>query len=1574
VLIFIQERILSLMNTLGYDPDFAVRRGIALREVWRRFSRGRDGRLHCRAVLPSSSTTAGAGTVRTAEGAAYVSSAGERRWAERERGVGPELNDDEDASDGSGGDDGDRGAMVREEEEGEEREGGGGAPREHFLELSHAEGRRESWLRFEPTSLPEARARKPRRGRGADGVEKSDDRRQSMNMNMRTKWGSKDDGREGEEYSLVPQYLPLLLKDQNYTYLYEEGGENEDADGDEEYEEDWEEGVVSGQQERSNNKDNSGLSTIDVPWETEVHEMIDPKAREMQMGFPGFYLDECAPPESRRAERFFHHVLRYCHEGGLTGTGSSKTAKATKATTMTMTTKEQARQKKRTMISVNTYVKHFHHLFAERPNTAEKLLWNMGWCRDFNELYLGNRGFGAGAAAHLGRFLGSDSANATLRGLDLGGNGLCTQAVASTGTTEPISIAGRDELRQQILEAMSMFARGLSGNNSLHWLNLADNVLWCAGPTTAGRRSRRAPDSRETHTEGSIQHNNQYAHYDGGDGGDGDVDDGGDQGGSNGGDGGDEWFDDLDGEGGGVGESGGGGGESSNGRGGAAVLVDVLRGLSGHPSLRSVDLSGNGFGPSAALHINRILLHGQHLLSGQPQSSRLPGPYTRYGVLTNLKLSRNPLGDAGARAIVRMRPMPNNTAIRAAEVQARTASRRSASGALGLDAAALRKLPMGDGRCQLTREQPDGWEEVQYQSYHEEPGEAQYDPCRYLRVLDVSDCGIRRRGAAAIARALSSWTFAVTHLDLSNNMIGWHGAESLAQALRNNDRLLSLKLCRTGLGVKEGGPEGAPTSRDSGGSAKLIGTLGYNFRLSALDLSHNGLDATVGHALAARLACRLDNTSCRGLTALNIAGNPLGVGGAEAMLRSLAKNRVLSWLDMSDTISGQRSVALAALLGDVLQRNTSITSLRAAHLLADVDAGSVSAKMSSALEEGREGSGVVVDLDLTGVRIDFQALNGSYRGGRSGKDGGSGSAGRGGGHSVGTDVDVGIGNGALGGVADNVINANANANSDHDNDGDCNGDDDDIAVTAKSIEETAIREATAAVAQAVRALQAGAAAVGLQPPVRRPEDGDYRHSGAAAGCLPVAVVPCFPSRPRTASSSLLVLDLSGQCLVATDGVLLAGFIASGCSHVESLDLSHNHLGLGIDASRPSIIPGREHDLRRLKKQRAGALGRATRVTRIGLVALARSLETCRCLQSLNLSHNYVAFGVSYGDGADASTSWYGEKAGHASTEGGLIADALGRALARNSTVRKLRLDNIVGLPRHAAAVFAEALAVNATLRTLSLSGNHLGVDDAPPTLGGALLGGLDGLNGDSDEDGEFSRDHVVEPGVLFSLEALQRHRRRPTKEQRRRRRRRREKRDKEALLRAKEDGEFPGIRALAVTLAQRNATLLRLDLRCNRLPEDAVAEFVAVAFEARRGRVGCGDGACGGDDSYSDDAVAPLASPLASPPISDRGAALARGDTGSSFDGRYPPMWPAVPRHMTMRHRLPLLGAWRRFFLVHRFHREQRDRGEEEAVLRRVFDFVGCPRSIRVAEQEADRLVNRPCGKKCRVRPTQKYL
>ena len=145
-----QERILSLMNTLGYDPDFAVRRGIALREVWRRFSRGRDGRLHRRAVSPSpspsssSSTTAIAGTVRAMEGAAYVGSAGERRWVEREREGGPELNDDEDASDGSGGDDGDRGAMVRAEEEGEEREGGGGAPREHFLELSHAEGRRES--------------------------------------------------------------------------------------------------------------------------------------------------------------------------------------------------------------------------------------------------------------------------------------------------------------------------------------------------------------------------------------------------------------------------------------------------------------------------------------------------------------------------------------------------------------------------------------------------------------------------------------------------------------------------------------------------------------------------------------------------------------------------------------------------------------------------------------------------------------------------------------------------------------------------------------------------------------------------------------------------------------------------------------------------------------------------------------------------------------------------------------------------------------------------------------------------------------------------------------------------------------------------------------------------------------------------------------------------------------------------------------------------------------------------------------------------------------------------------------
>ena len=77
----------------------------------------------------------------------------------------------------------------------------------------------------------------------------------------------------------------------------------------------------------------------------------------------------------------------------------------------------------------------------------------------------------------------------------------------------------------------------------------------------------------------------------------------------------------------------------------------------------------------------------------------------------------------------------------------------------------------------------------------------------------------------------------------------------------------------------------------SSAAANLLGALAYNTTLVALDLSHNGLDGSVGLVVARRLGCPLAAEMLTGLTALNISSNPLGVDAASCIFESVAGNR-----------------------------------------------------------------------------------------------------------------------------------------------------------------------------------------------------------------------------------------------------------------------------------------------------------------------------------------------------------------------------------------------------------------------------------------------------------------------------------------------------------------------------------------------------------------------------------------------------------------------------------------------------------------------------------------------------------
>jgi Ran GTPase-activating protein (RanGAP) involved in mRNA processing and transport len=162
-------------------------------------------------------------------------------------------------------------------------------------------------------------------------------------------------------------------------------------------------------------------------------------------------------------------------------------------------------------------------------------------------------------------------------------------------------------------------------------------------------------------------------------------------------------------------------------------------------------------------------------------------------------------------------------------------------------------------------------------------------------------------GVGAIANCLRV-NKTLTSLDLSENALGWLGAETLARGIKDNDGLVSIDLRKNMLG------------RDNQeGLIGLASALACNQTVTQLDLSSN----FIGDEAAAGIASMLHLN--RTITDLRMWRNDITPDGVPHIANSLKFNGVLAYLDLR--CNDMRKRGAKALLQTLIGENTAIIQL-----------------------------------------------------------------------------------------------------------------------------------------------------------------------------------------------------------------------------------------------------------------------------------------------------------------------------------------------------------------------------------------------------------------------------------------------------------------------------------------------------------------------------------------------------------------------------------------------------------------------------------------------------------------------
>ncbi len=213
----------------------------------------------------------------------------------------------------------------------------------------------------------------------------------------------------------------------------------------------------------------------------------------------------------------------------------------------------------------------------------------------------------------------------------------------------------------------------------------------------------------------------------------------------------------------------------------------------------------------------------------------------------------------------------------------------------------------------------------------------------HLTEVDLSDNGLGKEGADAVADALAASTCALHVLSLRGNRIGDRGVAHLCSKLtgRGAAALESLDLSKNEIGEPSGSPLGGFLARNKvlrtlhlgwnalgslGGRALLAGlrendkvttltlewnglaeagggplseALSQNVSLTHLDLTHNRIGDKQAKAFARAL------TDHRSIKTLVLAGNNIQISGAQLLLGCLNESQNLQTIDLTGNLDPQ---------------------------------------------------------------------------------------------------------------------------------------------------------------------------------------------------------------------------------------------------------------------------------------------------------------------------------------------------------------------------------------------------------------------------------------------------------------------------------------------------------------------------------------------------------------------------------------------------------------------------------------------------------------------------------------------
>eukprot|EP00164_Ancoracysta_twista_P006703 GFYU01009386.1.p1 GENE.GFYU01009386.1~~GFYU01009386.1.p1 ORF type:complete len:915 (+),score=221.10 GFYU01009386.1:235-2979(+) len=284
----------------------------------------------------------------------------------------------------------------------------------------------------------------------------------------------------------------------------------------------------------------------------------------------------------------------------------------------------------------------------------------------------------------------------------------------------------------------------------------------------------------------------------------------------------------------------------------------------------------------------------------------------------------------------------------------------------GMDTLAVRNSAFGKG---FDKSEKDGREELADLIRHH---------ARNLRVLDLSNCNLKNKGAEILSTAIHELNNCVIEvLDVSNNQIGDAGMTHVGEMLKVNKSIKSLTMARNQ--IKADGFHALVLALELNSTLdnlnladnqigddterllELLGGFWQRVRLLGwvnLNLQHNNIHDRGGLIIIKILNCSPS------LERLNIEGNRVAEKTGPGIVAQMERNKTVQYLNIRNTGIGAKTCSYMI---DGLFHNTSLTEFNIGHN--PINSDSLHEVLSKALlHEAKKPSPLAI-IDLSGLEL-----------------------------------------------------------------------------------------------------------------------------------------------------------------------------------------------------------------------------------------------------------------------------------------------------------------------------------------------------------------------------------------------------------------------------------------------------------------------------------------------------------------------------------------------------------------------------------------------------------------------------